>query len=181
MILGNNWRQHSGSMQNTSGKAVALRTILLCVGGTCYTEHTLNQLKQLGLDHQRAIKLACKLHALPGAYANKLVATRCVIGILCFVASWWRGLMALLSQCVSYSLIEVGRVSSAYAGRPKVQCCHNLDDFKDARAPMQDWRDDLYWCPTFWKFKAAILLQPGQRATPNECELAFCGGANGSK
>eukprot|EP00983_Pelagomonas_calceolata_P069852 1150538-Pelagomonas_calceolata.AAC.1 len=33
------------------------------VGGTCYTEHTLNQFKQLGLDHQRANKLACKLHA----------------------------------------------------------------------------------------------------------------------
>eukprot|EP00983_Pelagomonas_calceolata_P042677 1138602-Pelagomonas_calceolata.AAC.2 len=33
---------------------------------------------------------------------------------LLFVASWWRGLTALLSQCVSSSLIDVGRVSSAY-------------------------------------------------------------------
>eukprot|EP00983_Pelagomonas_calceolata_P022957 722281-Pelagomonas_calceolata.AAC.1 len=72
------------------------------VGGTCYTEHTLNQLKRLGLDHQRAIKFARKLHAhsvqqnghvvfvsygcqqarkkerlcLPSPAANKLVTTR---------------------------------------------------------------------------------------------------------
>eukprot|EP00983_Pelagomonas_calceolata_P030615 960774-Pelagomonas_calceolata.AAC.4 len=32
-----------------------------------------------------------------------------------FVASWWRGLTALLSQFFSFSLIGVGRVSSAYA------------------------------------------------------------------
>eukprot|EP00983_Pelagomonas_calceolata_P106488 1159235-Pelagomonas_calceolata.AAC.24 len=27
---------------------------------------------------------------------------------------WWRGLMALLSQCVSFSSIDVGRDTSAY-------------------------------------------------------------------
>jgi len=27
---------------------------------------------------------------------------------------WWRGLTALLSQCVSFSFADVGRVSSAY-------------------------------------------------------------------
>eukprot|EP00983_Pelagomonas_calceolata_P056346 1144555-Pelagomonas_calceolata.AAC.1 len=34
----------------------------------------------------------------------------------CFTALWWRapGPTALLSQCVSFSLIVVGRVSSAY-------------------------------------------------------------------
>eukprot|EP00983_Pelagomonas_calceolata_P049655 1141618-Pelagomonas_calceolata.AAC.3 len=52
--------------KNISGKAVTLHTILqgevLGVGGTCYTEHTLNKFKQLGLYHQRAIKLARKLH-----------------------------------------------------------------------------------------------------------------------
>eukprot|EP00983_Pelagomonas_calceolata_P078469 1154267-Pelagomonas_calceolata.AAC.1 len=31
-----------------------------------------------------------------------------------FVASWWRGPTVLLSQCVSFSSIDVGRVSSAY-------------------------------------------------------------------
>eukprot|EP00983_Pelagomonas_calceolata_P017768 557650-Pelagomonas_calceolata.AAC.2 len=28
--------------------------------------------------------------------------------------TWWRGFTALLSQCVSFSLIDIGRVSSAY-------------------------------------------------------------------
>eukprot|EP00983_Pelagomonas_calceolata_P076315 1153376-Pelagomonas_calceolata.AAC.3 len=31
-----------------------------------------------------------------------------------FVASWWRGFKALLSQCVPFSLIDVGKASSAY-------------------------------------------------------------------
>eukprot|EP00983_Pelagomonas_calceolata_P066316 1148979-Pelagomonas_calceolata.AAC.1 len=37
--------------------------------------------KQPGLDHRRAIKLACKLHAHSVGYANKLVTTasRCAI------------------------------------------------------------------------------------------------------
>eukprot|EP00983_Pelagomonas_calceolata_P083954 1156265-Pelagomonas_calceolata.AAC.1 len=48
-------------------------------GGTCYTEHALNQFKQLGLDHQRAIQLACKLYAHSVMYANKHVTTRRVI------------------------------------------------------------------------------------------------------
>eukprot|EP00983_Pelagomonas_calceolata_P050062 1141788-Pelagomonas_calceolata.AAC.1 len=70
-------------------------------------------------------------------YANKLVTTRSAIESkntsrsqvmesgasdnppnpyldLIFVASWWRGPTALLSRCVSFSLIDVGRVSSAY-------------------------------------------------------------------
>eukprot|EP00983_Pelagomonas_calceolata_P044775 1139447-Pelagomonas_calceolata.AAC.1 len=51
-------------------------TILLGVGGACYTEHTLNQFKQLGLDHQRANNLACELHADSVMCANKLVTTR---------------------------------------------------------------------------------------------------------
>eukprot|EP00983_Pelagomonas_calceolata_P090219 1157393-Pelagomonas_calceolata.AAC.9 len=33
---------------------------------------------------------------------------------LLFVALWWRGFKALLSQCVPFSLIGVGRVSPAY-------------------------------------------------------------------
>eukprot|EP00983_Pelagomonas_calceolata_P083941 1156261-Pelagomonas_calceolata.AAC.1 len=55
-------RQYADFYRLISAKAVTLHTILLGVGGTCYTEHTLNQLKQLGLDHQRAIKLANRLH-----------------------------------------------------------------------------------------------------------------------
>eukprot|EP00983_Pelagomonas_calceolata_P012464 399568-Pelagomonas_calceolata.AAC.2 len=68
-------RQHADLCKNTSGKAVTLHTILLGVGRTCYTEHPLNQFKQLGLDHQRAIELARKLHAHSVMYA-KLVTTR---------------------------------------------------------------------------------------------------------
>eukprot|EP00983_Pelagomonas_calceolata_P066733 1149181-Pelagomonas_calceolata.AAC.1 len=30
------------------------------------------------------------------------------------VASWWRGVKPLLSQCVSFSSYDIGRVSSAY-------------------------------------------------------------------
>eukprot|EP00983_Pelagomonas_calceolata_P123286 1160991-Pelagomonas_calceolata.AAC.2 len=105
-----------GYMRMLSGKGA----ILLDVGGTCYTKHTLNQLKQLGLDNQCAIKLARKLHAHSVMYDNKLVTTRHaiennntsrsqVMGLgdpnnppdphkgLLFVASWWRGLTALLS------------------------------------------------------------------------------------
>eukprot|EP00983_Pelagomonas_calceolata_P033168 1038692-Pelagomonas_calceolata.AAC.1 len=51
-------------------------TILLGVGGTCYTEHTLDQSQQLELDHQRAIKLANRLHAHSVKCAHKLVTAR---------------------------------------------------------------------------------------------------------
>eukprot|EP00983_Pelagomonas_calceolata_P084204 1156315-Pelagomonas_calceolata.AAC.4 len=57
-------------------QAVTLHTILLGVGGTCYRERTLNQFEQLRLDHQRAKKLARKLHAHSVLYINKLVTTR---------------------------------------------------------------------------------------------------------
>eukprot|EP00983_Pelagomonas_calceolata_P123098 1160971-Pelagomonas_calceolata.AAC.1 len=69
-------RQHADLCKLINATVVTLHTILLGVGGTCYTEHTLNQFKQLGLDHQRANKLACKLHAHSVFYANKLVTAR---------------------------------------------------------------------------------------------------------
>eukprot|EP00983_Pelagomonas_calceolata_P048797 1141214-Pelagomonas_calceolata.AAC.1 len=65
---------------------ITLHTILLGVRGTICTAHTLDQFKKLGIDPQKFTKLS----------------------------SWWRGLTALLSQCVSFSLIDVGRLSSAY-------------------------------------------------------------------
>eukprot|EP00983_Pelagomonas_calceolata_P076573 1153469-Pelagomonas_calceolata.AAC.6 len=55
---------------------MTLRTILLGVSGTFYIQHTLDQFKQLGLDHQCAIKLARKLHAHFVMYANKLFTTK---------------------------------------------------------------------------------------------------------
>eukprot|EP00983_Pelagomonas_calceolata_P074748 1152682-Pelagomonas_calceolata.AAC.1 len=77
--LDSSWRWHNGSMQilqNISGKAVTLYTILLGVGGTCYTLHTLNLFEHLGLDNQRVNELAHKLHTHSVMYANKLVTTR---------------------------------------------------------------------------------------------------------
>eukprot|EP00983_Pelagomonas_calceolata_P095740 1158047-Pelagomonas_calceolata.AAC.1 len=64
------WPQSSNAVLKSR-----LRTILLGVGGTCYIEHFLNPLKQLGLDHQHALKIAHKLHAHSVMYANKLVTT----------------------------------------------------------------------------------------------------------
>eukprot|EP00983_Pelagomonas_calceolata_P131039 1161738-Pelagomonas_calceolata.AAC.6 len=72
-------RQHAELCKNISGKAVTLHTImmiLLGVGGTCCTEHTLNQCHQLGIDHQCTNKLARKFHAHSVLYANGLVTTR---------------------------------------------------------------------------------------------------------
>jgi len=69
-------QQHADLCRLISAKAVTLHTILLGVGGTCFREHTLNQLKQLGLDQQRALKLARNLHAHSVQYAHKLVTTR---------------------------------------------------------------------------------------------------------
>eukprot|EP00983_Pelagomonas_calceolata_P033466 1047940-Pelagomonas_calceolata.AAC.1 len=109
----------------------------------CYTEHTLIQYKQLGLDHQRAIKHANRLHAHSVKYAHKLVTTRRAIdncntsrshvlgpgasniqiptSILIHLGGG--GLAVLLSQYVSFSLIDVGRVSSAYVAGGCVRAC----------------------------------------------------------
>ncbi len=52
--------------------------ILLGVGGSIYTSHTLNHLKELGLDVRKAqiFKTALKLHAHSVLYAHKLSTTR---------------------------------------------------------------------------------------------------------
>jgi len=69
-------QQHAHLCKLIDAKAVTIHPILLGVGGTCYTEHTLNQFKKLGLDHQRATKLARQLHAHSAIYGHKLVTTR---------------------------------------------------------------------------------------------------------
>jgi len=71
-------QQHSelcSHLQRAAAK-VTLHTILLGVGGTIYIPHTLEPLKQLGLDSQRSTKLALKLHAHSVRYAYKLTSTR---------------------------------------------------------------------------------------------------------
>ena len=69
-------QQHARLCELIDAKAVTLHPILLGVGGTCYIEHTLNQFKHLGLNHQRATKLARSLNAHSAIYAHKLVTTR---------------------------------------------------------------------------------------------------------
>eukprot|EP00983_Pelagomonas_calceolata_P044101 1139159-Pelagomonas_calceolata.AAC.1 len=56
-------QQHKQLYQQLQGAEITLHTILLGVGETIYTAHTLNQLKKLGIDPQRSTKLARKLHA----------------------------------------------------------------------------------------------------------------------
>jgi len=45
--------QHNGLYSILQGASVTLHTILLGVGGTIYNNHTLDPLKELGLDSQR--------------------------------------------------------------------------------------------------------------------------------
>jgi len=51
------------------------------VGGTIYNSHTLKPFKELGLDSQRAKKLASKLHVHSVNFAAKLVHTRRALSI----------------------------------------------------------------------------------------------------
>eukprot|EP00983_Pelagomonas_calceolata_P043973 1139107-Pelagomonas_calceolata.AAC.3 len=53
---------------------VTLHTIMLGVSGVIYTPHTLEPLKELGLDTHAATKLALKLHAHSVQYAHNLPA-----------------------------------------------------------------------------------------------------------
>eukprot|EP00983_Pelagomonas_calceolata_P061718 1146948-Pelagomonas_calceolata.AAC.1 len=57
-------------------RAVTLHTSLLGVYGVIYTLHTLEPLKELGLNTHTAIKLALKLHAHSVQYAYKVISTR---------------------------------------------------------------------------------------------------------
>jgi hypothetical protein len=68
--------QHKQLCTNLRGKRITLHTILLGVGGTIYVSHTLKLLRELGLDTQRAAKLAYKLHGHAVQYAHKLSTTR---------------------------------------------------------------------------------------------------------
>eukprot|EP00983_Pelagomonas_calceolata_P091502 1157554-Pelagomonas_calceolata.AAC.1 len=53
--------------------------ILLGVGGVIYTPHTMEPLKELGLDTHTATKLVLKLHAHSVQYAYYLCSTRCTL------------------------------------------------------------------------------------------------------
>jgi len=105
-------------------KKIILRTILLGAGGS--TSHTLNHLKELGLDTQKAHKTALKLHAHSVLYAktdNNDALLKDPVDLMVLV--WSRGRLVTLQiltspyslveethgslgQCVSFSLIDVG-------------------------------------------------------------------------
>ena len=50
-------QQHADLHKLLNAETLTIHPILLGVGGTIYTEHTLKQFKQLGQDHQRATKI----------------------------------------------------------------------------------------------------------------------------
>eukprot|EP00983_Pelagomonas_calceolata_P045099 1139554-Pelagomonas_calceolata.AAC.1 len=94
-------------------------------------------------------------------YANMLVTTRRAIenkntscSRVMEPASWWRGLMALLSQCVSFSLNDVGRISSAYAAKCSAHAQFHDED-PDAHESLQMGLILLY---------VSVLLQPYRQA-----------------
>jgi hypothetical protein len=58
------------------GACTILHTILLEMGGTIYNNHTLEPLKELGLDSQKAKKLAAEFHVHSVNYAAKFVHIR---------------------------------------------------------------------------------------------------------
>eukprot|EP00983_Pelagomonas_calceolata_P019422 610584-Pelagomonas_calceolata.AAC.2 len=67
-------QQHNELCKQLQGAEISL--ILLGVGGTIYTAHTLDQLRNLDIDPQRSTKLARKLHAHSVQYAHRLTSTR---------------------------------------------------------------------------------------------------------
>jgi len=104
------------------------------VGGSIYTSHTLNHLKELGLDVQKAHKTALKLRAHSVLYAHKLTSTRHALekssrsqglgleqGQLVTLQILTSSSFSLVEethgssgQCVSFSLIDVGSGLNAY-------------------------------------------------------------------
>jgi len=69
-------KQHEVLCKRLKAKKVILHTLLLGVGGSIYTSHTENHLKELSLDTPKAHKNALKLHAHSVLYAHNLTTTR---------------------------------------------------------------------------------------------------------
>eukprot|EP00983_Pelagomonas_calceolata_P125257 1161194-Pelagomonas_calceolata.AAC.3 len=69
-------QHHSELSKQLQGAEINIHPILLGVGGTIYTAHTLDQFKKLGIDSQRSETLARKLHAHSEQFAHRLTSTR---------------------------------------------------------------------------------------------------------
>ncbi len=67
---------HKILCKRLKAKKSIIHTILLGVGGSIYSSHTLNHRKELGLDTQKAQKTALKLHAHSVLYTHKLTTKR---------------------------------------------------------------------------------------------------------
>jgi len=68
--------QYNELCKQLQGAEINIHPILLGVGGTIYTAHTLDQFKKLGIDSQRSETFAKKLHAHSVQFAHKLTSTR---------------------------------------------------------------------------------------------------------
>jgi len=69
-------KQHRVLCKRMKAKKVIFHIILFVVGGSIYNSHTLNHLKELSLDTNKAHKIALKLQAYFVLYAHKLTTTR---------------------------------------------------------------------------------------------------------
>ncbi len=103
-------KQHEVLCKHLKAKKVILHTILLGVGGSIYTSHTLNHLKKLGLDVQEAHKTGLMLHAHSVLYAHKLTLQILTSSSFSLVEETHGS----SGQCVSFSLIDVGSGFTAY-------------------------------------------------------------------
>jgi len=109
-------KQHEVLCKRLKAKKVILHMILLGVGGSSYTSHTLNHLKELSLDVQKAHKTALKLHAYSVLYAHKPTTTRRALKnpFALKVLVWGRGRLITLQILTSssFSLVEETHGSS---------------------------------------------------------------------
>eukprot|EP00983_Pelagomonas_calceolata_P068289 1149859-Pelagomonas_calceolata.AAC.1 len=67
-------RHHAGHCKNISGTAVS--AILLGVGGSCYSERTVDQFKYQALTTSKLASLDVSCHAHSVKFAHKLVTTK---------------------------------------------------------------------------------------------------------
>eukprot|EP00983_Pelagomonas_calceolata_P097435 1158248-Pelagomonas_calceolata.AAC.1 len=74
-------QQQRSELCKLQGTEITLHTILLGVGGTIDTAHTLDQFKELRIDPLRSAKFAQKLHVHSVQHAQKLTSTRRAIAI----------------------------------------------------------------------------------------------------